>query len=273
MSANGSDDRIFPEFSEKAFVGTAQFYSQYLPPYPKELWDDLRARTGLTGKGRLLDIGCGPGRVTLALSPYFDEVWAIDPELEMIGEGRTRSAGATNIHWMTIRAEDFSAPNEFFDLITIGEAFHRLDQPVVAKRAFGWLKYGSSIAILWQVNLWPGDQEWQHLAREIVFTYTRRDSVDHESAPKPQYPSFADALRVNGFGNIASRDFHTPFAWTVDSMIGYIYSTSILSKRILGNRIEAFENDFRRTLTGCNPNGRFEEDIAFGYLMGSRSKT
>ena len=70
---------------------------------------------------------------------------------------------------MTTRAEDLSAPDAFFDLITIGEAFHRLDQPLIAKRALGWLKHGCSIAILWQVNLWPGNQEWQRLAREITF--------------------------------------------------------------------------------------------------------
>jgi SAM-dependent methyltransferase len=276
LSINRIDERIVPEFSENAFVGTAQYYSQYRPPYPAELWEDLQQRTGLTGRGRLLDIGCGPGRVALALSPCFDEVWAIDPELEMIDEGRKCADGARNIHniqWMTTRAEDLSAPDAFFDLVTIGEAFHRLDQPLIAKRVLGWLKHGCSIAILWQVNLWPGNQEWQRLAREITFTYARRPSGHHEAAPRQEYPSFEDALHVNGFESIATRDFRAPFVWTVDSMIGYLYSTSILSRRILGNRIEAFEKDFRRALLGLNPNGRFSEDIAFGYLAGSRPRT
>ena len=101
----------------------------------------------------------------------------------------------------------------------------------------------------------------------------RRASGDHDSAPKQQYPSFENALQVNGFESIATRDFRAPFVWTVDSMIGYLYSTSVLSRRILGNRIEAFENDFRRTLLGLDPNDRFSEDIAFGYLAGSRSRT
>ena len=96
LSTNRIDERIVPEFSENAFVGTARYYSQYRPPYPRELWEDLRQRTGLTGKGRLLDIGCGPGRVALALSPYFDEVWAVDPELEMINEGRKSGDGVRN---------------------------------------------------------------------------------------------------------------------------------------------------------------------------------
>ena len=116
-----------PNYPADAFAGAARYYAQYRVPYPQEMIDDLRMRAGITGRGRLLDLGCGPGRVALPLSPYFSEVWAIDREPEMIEVGREEAGrlGTTNLRWMVGRAEDLMAPPGSFELITAGEAWYR----------------------------------------------------------------------------------------------------------------------------------------------------
>src|SRR5215813_11030659 len=58
---------VKPDFPVDAFAGTAPYYVRYRVPYPAELLQDLVARASLTGKGRLLDLACGPGRVVVAV--------------------------------------------------------------------------------------------------------------------------------------------------------------------------------------------------------------
>ena len=57
---------VQPDFPVDAFAGTATYYARYRVPYPAALLQDLLARAGLTGAGRLLDLPCGPGRIALA---------------------------------------------------------------------------------------------------------------------------------------------------------------------------------------------------------------
>src|SRR4051794_5269970 len=127
---------VKPDFPLDAFAGTASYYLRYRVPYPEALLKDLVERAGITREGRLLDLACGPGRVALALVSFFREVWAIDlePEMMEVGQKEATQRGVKTIKWMVGRAEDLQAAPASFELITIGDAFHRLDQQLVAKQ-------------------------------------------------------------------------------------------------------------------------------------------
>src|SRR5437867_3089397 len=141
-----------------AFAGTATFYLRYRPPYPDEFLFDLRSHAKTTGDGSLLDLACGPGRVAIPMAPYFNSVLAVDVEAEMIavGEQEARRRGVSNIAWRVERAEDLQLPARSLELITIGEAFHRLDQERILKRAVGWLQRRGSLATLGAEPVWRG---------------------------------------------------------------------------------------------------------------------
>ena len=51
-----------------AFTGTAAYYARYRPPYPEQFLLDLRARANTSGRGALLDVACGPGRVAIPMA-------------------------------------------------------------------------------------------------------------------------------------------------------------------------------------------------------------
>ena len=69
--------------------GTAGYYDRYRPRYPAGLMRRLVDEAGVTGGGRLLDLACGTGQVALGLSSYFEEVWAVDQEADMVRGGRS----------------------------------------------------------------------------------------------------------------------------------------------------------------------------------------
>jgi ubiquinone/menaquinone biosynthesis C-methylase UbiE len=147
-----------PNLLPGAFAGTAAAYARHRPPYPETLTRDLLERAAIGRQGVLLDLACGPGRVALELAASFRSVWAIDLEPEMVDVGRqeaTRRA-IDNVTWHVGRAEDLAAPAGAFDLITIGEAFHRLDQALIAQKALAWLRPAGCLAILGGVGILDG---------------------------------------------------------------------------------------------------------------------
>ena len=146
------NDRVTgPVFRRGLYRGTADYYDRFRLPYPQALTEDLAHRSGADGTGRLLDLACGTGQVCFALHVRFAEVWAVDQEPEMAARVRdkARAAGLPHVRALAASAEDLSAPGASFDLVTIGNAFHRLPRDAVAVRAFGWLRPGGFLALIW----------------------------------------------------------------------------------------------------------------------------
>ena len=53
----------------------------------------MAEEAGVDRRGRLLDVGCGPGILAIRLARLFDAVVALDPDADMLTEGtKTRSA-------------------------------------------------------------------------------------------------------------------------------------------------------------------------------------
>src|SRR5580658_6488826 len=101
MSEMEQGIRAKPDYPVDAFAGTAAYYLRYRVPYPGALISDLLERAATTGSGKLLDLACGPGRLTFALASSFREVWAVDLEPEMISAGQQAALerSVRNVTW------------------------------------------------------------------------------------------------------------------------------------------------------------------------------
>ena len=259
------------------FSGTAEDYARFRPAYPEELLDDLRQRARVTGEGRLLDLACGPGRVALPLARHFGEVWAIDQEPEMIEVGRARAErqGLTNIRWMVGRAEAVEAAPGSFELIAIGEAFHRLDQQLVAKRALEWLAPGYCLATLGCFSPMVGQEPWHDVLRAAVRPWAQRDAAaqppSRQASSRPRGTNVErEVLTGHGFEHVGTFDVPHPHVWTVDSVLGNLRSTSRFSRRALGHDVERFDAEVRRALLAFDSRNRYPETLRFGYSVFRR---
>jgi len=266
---------IVPDYPADSFAGTAESYARYRVPYPQDLIDDLRARAGITSDGRLLDLACGTGQVALSMAPYFREVWAVDREPDMVAVGRraATACGAGNVVWKVGRAEDLAAPAGVFELITIGNAFHRLNRRLVGRKAMEWLGPGGSLAVMGSSSLWTGREDWQSIAIDVVRRWTPEEpTVERRESDQPR-ETFEEALRFAGFSEIEEHTFPVPYVWSLDAFVGYLYSLSGVSKRVLGNRAEKMEADLRQTLLSYDASGRYSETIAFFVILARRPPT
>jgi hypothetical protein len=109
--------------------------------------------------------------------------WAVDVDLDMVEVGRAKAAriGTDNVRWTLGRAEDLRAPPSSFELITIGNAFHRLDRGPIAARTPNWLAPGGALAIPNTGSVWAGNEPWQAIAVEVIHGWT--DAADRPSTP------------------------------------------------------------------------------------------
>jgi trans-aconitate methyltransferase len=267
---------VKPDFPVDAFAGTATYYVRYRVPYPAGLLQDLIARADITDGERLIDLACGPGRIALALASSFREVWAIDREAEMVEAGQQEATkrGVDNITWMLGKAEDLKAPPASCALVTIGDAFHRLDQQCVATHTLKWLQPGGCVAILGGDSLISGKTPWQRMVADIVRHWTGHHAAHSDMSAPPQPGSGPDhnerVLQATGFIEVDSYAFVAPHDWTIDTIIGNLYSTSFCSKQVLGANAAAFEAALKATLLAQEPSGAYREQMQFGYTIGRK---
>lgn len=123
--------------------GSLRHRSHALPP---SLADAIGKELDLDGTGRLLDVGCGPGSLTLLLAPLFEAAAGVDADHDMIIEAMRRAsktkAKATNIEWRHLRAEDLPADLGTFRVAAFAQSFHWMDQLLVARRVRDMLSPG-----------------------------------------------------------------------------------------------------------------------------------
>lgn len=82
------------------------------------LSDPVLGRNGDFSSQRLLEIGCGIGRMTKHLAGHFAEVHGTDVSAEMIARARERLGHLENVRFHETSGVDFAAlPSNYFDMI------------------------------------------------------------------------------------------------------------------------------------------------------------
>jgi ubiquinone/menaquinone biosynthesis C-methylase UbiE len=182
-------------FRPDLYRGTASDYDRFRIAYPVALVDDLAARARLTGHGRLLDLACGTGQITFAAHAHFAEVWAVDQEtdmIEMVGAKAT-AGGLSHVRTIVSTAENLDAPERSFELVAVGNAFHRLRRQTVATKVRRWLEPGRCLALLWSDLPWHGAADWQQAMATTLDTWRTRTGAT-DAGPRHQTIAFGYEL-------------------------------------------------------------------------------
>lgn len=269
----------------------AQNYAEYRPRYPDQLVEDLIERT-VAGQGeKLVDWGAGTGELTLRLSPFFNEVVAVDhhPQMVSVGREKAQRLGIENVRWLVSRAEDLELAAESCDLITSASAFHWMDRALLAERALRSLRPDGAVAIAGGGGgggVHKGDAAWHKVAAMCVEKYlgqaAQGQKRSKESASRPSASTgrrkagspvkkasspaeYSETLTDAGF-KVERLDYAVDFSWGVDEVFGYLYSVGFVPLRALGDRRGDFESDLKKAFDQFNPSGIFQQTLHF-YLM------
>jgi SAM-dependent methyltransferase len=251
------------------YRGSAPYYARGRPPYSRELVSTLTAECGLDGSGRLLDVGCGPGILTVELAPSFDDAIGLDPDADMLAEGARRAAeaGVDNIRWVEAVAESIPAlelgPCK---VVTFGQSFQWTDREAVAEAVYDVLEPGGTLALV--VHAIEGRPEPQgpdyppiphDELKALVARYLgprRRAGQGYRDDSMDRYE---DALARTRFGapRVVLAPGRPDIVRDVESVLAGYLSMSFAAPHLFGDRLSAFEADVRSLLTERSPSGLF----------------
>ncbi|MEU8182955.1 class I SAM-dependent methyltransferase [Micromonospora sp. NPDC049044] len=260
------------QWDETLYAGSARHYSVGRMPYPPGLADAIRTALNLDGTGRLLDVGCGPGSLTLLLAPLFEAAVGVDADQDMLAEGRRRAdgVGVTNVEWRHLRAEALPADLGTFRVATFAQAFHWMDRPLVARQVRDML---------------TPDGAWVHVGATTHQGVMGDDPLPYPRAPWPQIDelvaSYLGPIRRAGQGLLPAgtpsgeaeimrgAGYAGPTRITieqgivversVDEVTSAVFSLSSSAPHLFGDRLPAFSADLRQLLTTAARDGRFAE--------------
>ena len=251
------------------YRGAAKHYRRGRPPYSPELEATLVRERGLDGRGRVLDVGCGPGVLTVRLAPLFEEAIGLEPDIEMLAEAERAAAdaGLENVRWVHGLAEDLpdAAPGPF-RLVTFGQSFHWTDELRVAEKVYDMLEPRGAMALIVHtvegrdMPVSPGHpriphDELQALVAKYLGSLDRRG----QGTARARDHKFEDILVQSRFG--APRSLFAPgvpdLMRDIDSVVSGYLSMSYSAPHLYGDRLHEFIAEARSLLEDQAPDGIF----------------
>lgn len=260
------------EWDETLYAGAAKYYAAGRMPYPQVVADTMRTELGLDGTGRLLDVGCGPGSLTLLLAPLFESVVGVDADRDMLTNARREAekSGIDNVTWRHMRAEELPGDLGSFRVVTFAQSFHWIDRPRVAAIVRRMLEPDGAfvhVAATTHEGV-PDDGPLLHPRppRDDIAQLVRRYLGPVRRAGRFALPAGtpdgeADIMRDAGFrgpvvreiggGSVADR--------TEDEVVASVFSLSSAAPHLFGDRRAEFERELRDLLRQASPHGHFSE--------------
>jgi SAM-dependent methyltransferase len=261
------------------YRGSAGHYVRGRVPYPTGLIDLLVEELGLDGRGRLLDIGCGPGTLTLPLAGHVEHVVGADADAGMLAEARRRASavGIRNATWLNRRAEDLSPDLGRFGAVTMAQSFHWMDRRRVAALLHQLVQPGGALGYV-HATTHEGIDGTLPLAnprpprREmdaLIATYLgprRRAGRGHRPldrlSEEDRHRTEAAMFTAAGWSGPTS---HVVPGWTVDrtadEVVASVFSLSYATPHLFGDRLADFERELRAMLRRASPDGLFSEQM------------
>lgn len=160
------------------FDRVAELYDRARPDYPPVLFDELVA---LAGVGRVLEIGCGPGRATIALAQRGYSVLAVELAPNMAAIATANLAPYDSVRVEVGDFDRWTGDGTTFDMVFAATAFHWLDPATRNERTAALLRPGGVLATIatWHVD--GGTSEF-YVDQYAIY---RRYGVDEQSAERP----------------------------------------------------------------------------------------
>ncbi|WP_421741541.1 class I SAM-dependent methyltransferase [Cellulomonas sp.] len=259
------------EWDRSLFAGTAAHYLVGRMPYPRELADALRDALGLDGTGRLLDVGCGPGSLTLLLAPLFAASVGVDPDPGMLREA-ARVAGFAPVEWRELRAEDLPADLGTFRVVVFAQSFHWMDQPLVADHVRAMLDAGGAWVhvsamthrgVDGDVPLPHPRPPWDRIDRLVAEYLGPVRRAGRGTLPDGTRGGEEDVMRAAGYQGperlVVARN--EVVERTTDDVVAAVLSLSSSAPHLFDERLGSFESDLRELL-GEGPFSEQVHDIA-----------
>lgn len=255
------------------YAGSAKYYTVGRVAYPPQLVAQLVEALGLDGSGVLLDVGCGPGSLTLLLAPHVAEAVGVDADADMLTEASrlANQQQVTNVSWRHLRGEDLPADLPRPSLVTFAQSFHWMDRPRVAVAVRRMLVTDGALvhvgATTHQGIDDPAELSYPRPPHEAIDQLIQRYLGPQRRAGQGvrvggtsgdeddvyQAAGFAGPQRYEVPGRVVER--------TIEQLVASVYSLSYSAPHLFGDQLSNFDEGLRQLLADTSDGGRFAEQM------------
>ena len=263
--------RIAP-FRPERFASAADHYVSARPRYAPALIERLARETGLDETSRVLDLGCGPGTLTIPLARRAGTVVGIDPSEEMIAAAVRESARlGISIDWRVGSSQDLDPGLALLDLVVMGRSFHWMDRNATLACLDKLIAPHGAVALLSTESLPFPDGRWRDVFDAVRAEFAMPDDFDaHRKSP--QWEPHGAVLLRSPFSRLESFGIIEKRVSSIDELISRALSQSSTTPEALGERRMAFEKRLREDLLTVCPDGRFPEIMESAALLARRAR-
>ena len=205
-----------------SFEEAPELYDRARPSYPDELVDDLLALAGLRAGSRVLELGPGTGKATVALAHRGLRVVGVELGEGLAAVARRNLAAFPEVEIVNVPFESWEA-DERFDAVVAFTAFHWIDPEVRYEKPASLLRDGGSLAVVETKHVLPegGDPFWAEVQADYD---AAAPDPDNSPPPRPEeVPDLGDEIEGSGhFRNFAVRRYLWDAPYTADEYIAVL---------------------------------------------------
>jgi SAM-dependent methyltransferase len=192
----GASDALTRQFDD-----AAQFYDEVRPRYPETIVEQMIAFAGLPARGRLFEVGCGTGQMTLPLARRGYTIVAIDQGERLAALAAQHCQPYPRVRIVPCAFETWQDTPASYDMFIAAQAIHWIEPHYSIRRAADLLKPGGTIALVGTADRSQGTAFWQ--ATQPI--YQQYNPIDSTANLQPRWPSeaYRQALCLSGqFGEL-----------------------------------------------------------------------
>lgn len=214
-------------------------------------------------------MGCGTGLSTFALARLFEKTVAFDTDIEMISEAKRLQPNNLNIEWQLRSDKEITINEGPYRLAIACRSFNWMEQYNVLQKLHKILEIGGGVALIDDGSFWTGNDPWQKEIKVVIQSFLgqeRKAGKSNYSAPTEPYIT---TLANNHYEDVQYQSIPVTRIWNIQSILGYLYSTSFSAKHLYGDRILEFEETMKHRLLNLNNgNDEFIENAEFVVQSG-----
>jgi SAM-dependent methyltransferase len=241
----------------RPYAGAGWHYAEYRDRVGAELIAMLAKQLGWSTSDHVLDLGAGPGQLSLLIAPFVAEVVAIEPEPDMLTEGkrRARVADIGNVRFVAGSSDDLPGLRSalgLFRAAVMGQSFHWMVEKARVLEDLSAMIDETDGAVAFVTPRRVSIPDELRIAQDLTHEILDRYLVNVPPGPHPngRHEPFEDILKRSPFPHIENIEiiYETRLRPTIESLIGFEYTISHVLTRLGDNR-RAFEDEARAALS------------------------
>ncbi len=201
------------------FNDVAELYDEMRPGPPDQLVEDVITLSGISPRGRILEIACGPGKATLPFARRGYRMVCVELGANLARLAAQHCASYPDIEILNMAFEEWPLEPAAFDLVTCAEALHWIAPDVRFSKPAAALREGGAIAIFWHGHVGgpPAFSEavdalFQRRAPQLL-------PARHEPAEELESETFAEIEGSGLFGPVTLRHYPWEIEYSAEQYV------------------------------------------------------